>query len=62
MPTLCQPSRQPRLYRRWLFLLAALLFSVSPSAFAVTGELDLTASFVGFFALAIFVLAWKSVV
>ena len=61
MPILCQPSCQPRLYRRWLFLLAALLFSVSPNAFAVTGELDLTTSAVGFFAVAIFVLAYALV-
>ncbi|MGP9764602.1 sodium:proton antiporter NhaD [Halomonas sp. AOP13-D3-9] len=61
MPTLCQPSCQPRLYRRWLFLLAASLLSVSPNAFAVTGELDLTTSTVGFFAVAIFVLAYALV-
>ncbi|MGO2245955.1 MAG: sodium:proton antiporter NhaD, partial [Halomonas sp.] len=56
----CDPG-QPRFSRRWLFLLAPLLFFYSVSTFAVTGEIDLTTSFIGFFAVAIFVLAYALV-
>ena len=56
-----RPSCQPRFDRRWLFLLAALLLVFSPAVLAVTGELDLTQSAVGFFALGIFVLAYALV-
>ncbi|MCW4151416.1 MULTISPECIES: sodium:proton antiporter NhaD [Halomonadaceae] len=56
-----RPSCQPRFDRRWLFLLAALLLVFSPAVLAVTGELDLTQSVVGFFALGIFVLAYALV-
>ena len=52
---------QPRFDRRWLFLLAALLLVFSPAVLAVTGELDLTQSIVGFFALGIFVMAYALV-
>ncbi|KPQ19640.1 MULTISPECIES: sodium:proton antiporter NhaD [unclassified Halomonas] len=56
-----RPPCQPRFDRRWLFLLAALLLLFSPGVFAVTGELDLTQSAVGFFALAIFTMAYALV-
>ncbi|MFW7344309.1 hypothetical protein V0R37_22565, partial [Pollutimonas sp. H1-120] len=42
-------------------MLAALLLLASPAAFAVTGEIDLTSSAIGFFAVAIFVLAYALV-
>ncbi|MCO7247435.1 sodium:proton antiporter NhaD [Halomonas sp. Mc5H-6] len=56
-----RPPCQPRFDRRWLFLLAALLLVFSPAVLAVTGELDLTQSIVGFFALGIFVMAYALV-
>ncbi|OBA00348.1 sodium:proton antiporter NhaD [Halomonas sp. G11] len=56
-----RPPCQPRFDRRWLFLLAALLLVFSPAVSAVTGELDLTQSIVGFFALGIFVMAYALV-
>jgi len=56
-----RPPSQPRFDRRWLFLLAALLLVFSPAVLAVTGELDLTQSVVGFFALGVFVLAYALV-
>ncbi|MGM0832409.1 sodium:proton antiporter NhaD [Halomonas qinghailakensis] len=58
MLTLHNDSSQPRSYRRWLFLLVALLPLLGTPAFAVTGDIDLTTSAVGFFAVAIFVLAY----
>ncbi|WP_433924540.1 sodium:proton antiporter NhaD [Vreelandella sp. 21] len=61
MPTLHNDPGQLRVSRCWPFLLAALLLSISPSAFAVTGDIDLTSSTVGFFAVAIFVLAYALV-
>jgi NhaD family Na+/H+ antiporter len=49
-------------YSRWpLLALAALLAIASPSSFAAVGELNLTASGVGYFALGIFVLAYALV-
>ncbi|HSP58982.1 MAG TPA: sodium:proton antiporter NhaD [Halomonas sp.] len=63
MPTIhCLPSR-PWHPARWphLLVLAILAMLVSPAALAATGELDLTRSAVGFFALAIFVLAYALV-
>ncbi|PCF96553.1 sodium:proton antiporter NhaD [Vreelandella nigrificans] len=61
MLTLHHDPGQPRVSRGWLFLLAAVLLCVSPTAFAVTGDIDLTTSVVGFFAVAIFVLAYALV-
>ncbi|MGP5310688.1 sodium:proton antiporter NhaD [Vreelandella alkaliphila] len=61
MPTLHNDPGQLRVSRCWPFLLAALLLCISPSAFAVTGDIDLTSSTVGFFAVAIFVLAYALV-
>ncbi|WP_447956958.1 sodium:proton antiporter NhaD [Vreelandella sp. EE7] len=61
MLTLHQAPRQPRPSRRWLFWLSLVLFCLAPSAFAVTGDLDLTTSTVGFFALGVFVLAYALV-
>ena len=61
MMTLHHDPGQLRVTRCWPFLLAALLFFISPAAFAVTGEIDLTTSAVGFFAVAIFVLAYSLV-
>ena len=61
MMTLHHDPGQLRVTRCWPFLLAALLFFISPAAFAVTGEIDLTTSAVGFFAVAIFVLAYALV-
>ena len=61
MPTLHNDPGQLRVSRCWPFLLAALLLCMSPSAFAVTGDIDLTSSSVGFFAVAIFVLAYALV-
>lgn len=52
---------QPRYTRCWPFLLAALLFLISPAALAVTGDIDLTTSAVGYFAVVIFVLAYALV-
>lgn len=61
MPMLRYDPGQPRASRRWLFLLAALLILLSPTAFAMTGDIDLTSSIVGFIALAVFVLAYSLV-
>lgn len=61
MLTLHHDPGQPRYTRCWPFLLAALLFFISPAAFAVTGEVDLTTSAVGYVAVAIFVLAYALV-
>lgn len=52
---------QLRASRCWLFLLAALLLALSPTALAVTGEIDLTTSTIGFFAVVVFVLAYALV-
>ncbi|RUR30858.1 sodium:proton antiporter [Vreelandella andesensis] len=61
MLTLHHDSSQPRSYRRWLFLLAALLPLLCTPAYAVVGDIDLTTSAVGFFAVAVFVLAYALV-
>ncbi|WP_422102867.1 sodium:proton antiporter NhaD [Vreelandella sp.] len=61
MLTLHHESGQPRHARCWPFLLAALLFLISPAALAVTGDIDLTTSAVGYFAVVIFVLAYALV-
>ncbi|MFC7368348.1 MULTISPECIES: sodium:proton antiporter NhaD [Vreelandella] len=61
MLTLHDEPGQRRVSRCWLFLSAALLLCVSPAAFAVTGDIDLTSSAVGFFAVAVFILAYALV-
>ncbi|CAH1042360.1 sodium:proton antiporter NhaD [Halomonas sp. TD01] len=61
MHTLHHDSSQPRSYRRWLFLLAALLPLLCTPAYAVVGDIDLTTSAIGFFAVAVFVLAYALV-
>ncbi|GAA3906193.1 sodium:proton antiporter NhaD [Halomonas cibimaris] len=54
--------RQPRLSRRWLFLLLVPLLLTSLPAQAISGELDLTGSGIGLLAVAIFVLAYLLVI
>lgn len=61
MRTLHHDSSQPRSYRRWLFLLAALLPLLCTPAYAVVGDIDLTTSAIGFLAVAVFVLAYALV-
>ena len=66
MKPLNEPLSQLRPNRRWLFLwaiavLAAMLL-FSPVTLATTGELDLTSTGVGFFAIGIFVLAYMLVI
>ncbi len=61
MLTLHDEPGQQRVSRCWLFLSAALLLCVSPAALAVTGDIDLTSSAVGFFAVAVFILAYSLV-
>lgn len=56
------PLRQPRSLRRWPFLLLAPLLLVSLPGWAMTGELNLTSTGVGLFAVAIFVLAYVLVI
>jgi len=53
---------QPRLHRRWLFLLVVPLLLVSLPVWALTGELDLTGTGVGLLAVAIFILAYLLVI
>ena len=62
LTTCCFPSR-PWQPARWslLLVLACLAMLISPSALAVTGELDMTDSLVGYLAVAIFVLAYALV-
>ncbi|MDX1464812.1 MAG: sodium:proton antiporter NhaD [Halomonas sp.] len=63
MLTTCRTPHWPRQFARWpgMLMLALLVLLVSGPAFAVTGELDLTGSFVGLLAVAIFVLAYALV-
>ncbi|APE30400.1 sodium:proton antiporter [Halomonas aestuarii] len=63
MLTTCRSPHWPRHLARWpgMFMLALIAFLVSGPAVAVTGELDLTGSFVGLLAVAIFVLAYALV-
>ncbi|MDN6297939.1 MAG: sodium:proton antiporter NhaD [Halomonas sp.] len=56
------PLCQPRSLRRWPFLLVAPLLLVSLPGWAMTGELDLTGTGVGLFAVAIFILAYLLVI
>ncbi|MFG6157699.1 sodium:proton antiporter NhaD [Halomonas sp. 1390] len=59
----CRTPHWPRQFARWpgMLMLALLASLVSGPVFAVTGELDLTSSFVGLLAVAIFVLAYALV-
>ena len=59
----CRTPHWPRQLARWpgMLMLALLAVLVSGPVFAVTGELDLTGSFVGLLAVAIFVLAYALV-
>ncbi|SEL50814.1 Na+/H+ antiporter, NhaD family [Halomonas daqiaonensis] len=63
MLTTCRIPPRPRQFARWpgMFVLALLTMLASSPVFAVTGELDLTGSFVGFLAVAVFVLAYALV-
>ena len=61
MLTLHHDPGQPRYSRCWPFLLATLLLLFTPAAFAVTGDVDLTTSAVGYIAVVVFVLAYALV-
>ncbi|MEQ6916337.1 sodium:proton antiporter NhaD [Halomonas aquatica] len=63
MLTTCRTPHWPRQFVRWpgMFMLALISLIASSPAFAATGELDLTGSFVGILAVAIFVLAYALV-
>ncbi|MDW7746634.1 sodium:proton antiporter NhaD [Halomonas sp.] len=63
MLTTCRIPPQPRQPARWPGMLVLALFSLLASGpvLAATGELDLTSSFVGFLAVAVFVLAYALV-
>ncbi|PMR68419.1 sodium:proton antiporter NhaD [Halomonas heilongjiangensis] len=63
MLTTCSSRQRPRRLAWWsgTLVLAVLALLFSPFAHAVTGELDMTGSMVGFLAVAIFVLAYALV-
>ncbi|WP_108445493.1 sodium:proton antiporter NhaD [Halomonas denitrificans] len=63
MLTTCRSPHRPRQLARWpgMLMLALLTMLASGPVLAVTGELDLTSSFVGLLAVAIFVLAYALV-
>ncbi|MEQ6888543.1 sodium:proton antiporter NhaD [Halomonas sp. CS7] len=59
----CRTSHWPRQFARWpgMLMLALVALLASGPVLAVTGELDLTSSFVGLLAVAVFVLAYALV-
>ena len=63
MLTPCRSLQRPRRPAWWsgTLVLAVLVLLFSPAAHAVTGELDMTSSTVGFIAVAIFILAYALV-
>ncbi|MCP1326972.1 sodium:proton antiporter NhaD [Halomonas sp. 707D4] len=61
MPLLDSKPGRPRCTRGRLFVLACALLAFAPSALAITGELDLTTTGIGLFALAVFVVAYALV-
>jgi len=63
MLTTCRTPSRPRQTARWpgILVLALLGLLATSPVLAATGELDLTGSFVGFLALAVFVLAYALV-
>ncbi|WP_183315110.1 sodium:proton antiporter NhaD [Halomonas fontilapidosi] len=63
MLTTCRTPLRPRQPARWpgMFVLAMLSLLASGPVLAATGELDLTGSFVGLLAVAVFVLAYALV-